>query len=148
MPSIIPSYVYTLFASMVVGAMLTVAFSISTLNTKQEAEEQQLRSLAEYFATKSCELAAMTTADKSSANLNLNTISFVGNQRYWVQLGNDSFSAWVEIGYGTIPHATIRQVLIPTKVSASGIYISGSGPATLQCYRQETTIYLNLSGGF
>jgi len=132
---------------MVVGAMLTVAFSISALSIKQEAEEQQLRSLAEYFATESCELATMTTADNSTANLNLDVPSFVGNQRYWVQLGNDSSSAWVEIGYGTIPHATMRQVLIPTKVSASGTYISGSGPAILQCYRQETAICLNLSGG-
>lgn len=148
MPSIIPSYVYTLFASMVVGAMLTIAFSISTLNTKQAAEEQQLRSLAEYFATESCELATMTTTDKSAVNLNLDVPSFVGNQRYWVQLANDSSSAWVEIGYGTIPYATVRQVLIPTKVSAAGTYISGSGPAILQCYRQETEIYLNLSGGF
>lgn len=148
MPSIIPSYIYTLFASMIVGSLLTVTFSLSTLNTRQEAEEQQLRSLAECIASKGCELVSAATTGLSSLNLTLDLPSFVGSQRYWVRLGNDTSLAWVEIGHGTAPKSTERQVLIPAKVSASGTYTSGSGPLVLHCYTKSMEIYLDLSGGF
>lgn len=148
MPSTIPSYIYTLFASMIVGSLLIVTFSLSTLNMKSEAEKQQLRSTAEYVATKSCELVSATATNKLDVNLTLDLPSFIGNQQYWVQLRNDSYSAWVEIGYGATPQPTERQVPIPAAVSVSGFYASGSGPAVLQCYTQDAGTYLKLSGGF
>lgn len=147
MPSIIPSYVYTLVASIVVGTLLIYAFDVSTVGTKGEAEKQQLRNLAEYVAIKSCELVSAATANNLSTSLRLDIPPLVGNQRYWIQLGNDSFVAWVGYGYGTTPSSTELQVTIPLEVSASGMYISESGSAILECSANSTGAYLQLLGG-
>lgn len=147
MPSIIPSYVYTLFATMIVGSLLVVTFSLSTVNIKNEAEKQQLTGLAEYVATKSCQLVSTMTMNKLAVNFTLTLPSLIGDQRYWVQLKNDSYSAWVETGYGTTPQTSENKVSIPSEVSASGEFIGGSGSAVLQCYTQGRETYLTLSGG-
>jgi hypothetical protein len=147
MPSIIPSYVYTLFASMIVGSLLVVTFSLSTVNIKNEAEKQQLTGLAEYVATKSCELLATAKTNGVAVNFTLSLPSLIGNQRYWVKLENDSYSAWVEVGYGITPQSSEHRVPIPSDVSASGEFIGGSGSATLQCHTEDAATYLKLSGG-
>jgi hypothetical protein len=147
LPSIIPSYVYTLFASMIVGSLLVVTFSLSTANIKNEAEKQQLTSLAEYVATKSCQLVSTMKMNKLAVNFTLNLPSLIGNQRYWVQLKNDSYSAWVETGYVRTPQKNENRVPIPSEVSASGEFIGGSGSAILQGYTQGAGTYLTLSGG-
>jgi len=147
MPSIIPDYVYTLFASMIVGTLLIYAFSISALNMENEAEKQQLRNLTKYVATKSCELVSLATTCNLSTSLRLSIPLIIGNQEYWIQLGNDSFFAWVESGYGMTPYSAEQQVSIPAKVSASGTYISSSPTAILECYANGTATYLKLSGG-
>jgi hypothetical protein len=147
LPSIIPSYIYTLFASMIVGSLLIVTFSLSSINIKSEAEKQQLKTIAEYVATKSCELVSATAANKLAVNFTLDLPSLIGDQRYWVQLNNDSSVAWVETGYGIIPQPTDYQALIPSGISASGTYTSGSGPAVLQCQAQDAETHLSLSGG-
>jgi hypothetical protein len=133
---------------MIVGSLLIVTFSLSTLNIKSEADNQQLRSLAEYVATKSCELISATTASTLTVNFTLNLPTLVSNQRFWIQLRNDSSLTWVEIGYEKAPQPTAPQVQIPAKISASGLYLSGSGPAVLQCHTQDAETYLKLSGGF
>jgi len=148
LPSIIPSYIYTLFASMIVGSLLIVTFSLSSINIKSEAEKQQLKTIAAYVATKSCELVAATATNKLAVNFTLDFPSLIGDQRYWVRLDNDSSVAWVETGYGTTPQTTDHQALIPVGISASGAYISGSGPAVLRCQTQDAGRYLSLSGGF
>ena len=147
MPSIIPSYVYTLFASMIVGSLLVVTFSLSTVNIKNEAEKQQLTGLSEYVATKSCELLATIKTNRLAMNLTLDLPPLVGNQRYWIKLENDSYSAWVEVGYGIKPQSTEHRVPIPSDASASGQFTSGSGSAILECYTQDAATYLKLSGG-
>ena len=147
MPSILPSYVYTLFATMIVGSLLVVTFGLSTVNIKNEAEKQQLKTLSAYVATKSCELLSMTKTSRLAVNLTLNLPSLVGNRRYWVRLGNDSYSAWVEVGYGTEPQSTEHRVPIPSDVSVSGEFIGGSGSALLECYTQDTATYLELLEG-
>lgn len=147
MPSIIPSYVYTLMASVVVGTLLIYAFDVSTVGTKNQAEKQQLKNIEEYVATKSCELVSATTAENLSASLRLDLQPLIGDRRYWIQLGNDSFAGWVESGYGTTPDLTEQQVPIPFEVSASGVYVSDSGSASLNCWANSTGTYLQLSGG-
>jgi hypothetical protein len=147
MPSIIPSYVYTLFASMIVGSLLVVTFSLSTVNIKNEAEKQQLTDLSEYVATKSCKLLSMVKTVRLAVNFTLNLPSLIGNQRYWVKLDNESYSAWVEVGYGTKLQSTEHKVPIPSDASVSGEFISGSGSAILECYTQDAATYLKLLGG-
>ena len=147
MPSIVPSYVYTLFASVAVGAMLICFSGLSTVNVRHEAEKQQLRNIAEYVATKSSELISAKTVNNVTTNLTLNVPSLVGNQRYWVRLANDSSIAWVESGYGPVPQIIEPKVPIPFKVLAHGSYVSGSGTAVLECFANDTAICLELSGG-
>jgi hypothetical protein len=144
----VPAYIYTLFASMIVGAMLIYAFSASTINIKNEADQQQLQRIAQYVATNSLKLIAAATANNSSVSLTLDVPSSIADQRFWVQLQNDSSSTWIMIGYGTIPQPTEQRVMIPIKVSASGTYISGSGIAALECQANITATYLELSGGY
>jgi hypothetical protein len=146
-PSIIPPYVYTLFASMTVGAMLIYAFSTSAILIKNEADQQELQRMAQYVATNGLKLIA-ATANNSKVSLMLDVPSLIGNQRFWVRLQNDSSSTWIMIGYGTIPQPTGQRVTIPIKVSASGTYLSGSGIATLECQANVTATYLELSGGY
>jgi hypothetical protein len=147
MPSIIPSYVYTLMASIVVGTLLIYAFDVSTVGTKNQAEKQQLTNIAEFVAIKSCELVSATTAENLSASLRLDLPPLIGDQRYWIQLGNDSFAGWVESGYGTTPHLNEEQAPIPFEVSASGAYVSDSGSASLNCWTNSTGTFLQLSRG-
>ena len=147
MPSIVPSYVYTLFASMIVGALLIYSFNVSTTSIKAEAEQQRLGNLAKYVAVKCIELLSSTTIENLSTTLGLDIPSSVGNQRYWIQLQNDSSVAWVEIGYGTTPFPTDQRVLIPAKAYNSGEYVSGSGIAILECHSNSSGIYLRIAGG-
>ena len=147
MPSIIPSYVYTLMASIVVGTLLIYAFDVSTIGTKNQAEEQQLTNIAEYVATKSCELVSATMAENLSASLRLELQPLIGDQRYWIQLGNDSLAGWIESGYGPTLSSTEHHVPIPFEVCAVGTYVSDSGTARLSCWTNSTGTYLQLSGG-
>ncbi len=45
MPSIIPGYVYSIFAALIVGTIIVYACSISTLNVKNQANNQQLKNI-------------------------------------------------------------------------------------------------------
>ena len=71
MPSIIPGYVYSLFAALIVGAIIVYACSLSTLNIKNQATNQQLKNIDEYVATQSLTLLSHTTED------NQNTTQFL-----------------------------------------------------------------------
>jgi hypothetical protein len=148
LPSIIPGYVYTLFASIAVGALLIYASSISTVSIRNEAEQQQLKNLAEYVAAKSCELVSATTANNLTIRSTLSIPSIVGNKEYWIQLTNDSAQTWVEVGFGTSPNPTEYRTSVPMRASASGNYTSGWGRAVLECYANGSGTYLELSGGY
>jgi hypothetical protein len=147
MPSMIPSYVYTLFASLIVGSIVISACALSTLNVKNEAAQQDLSNIAEYVAAESLELVSHAKTDNLTSTLSLTVPSSIGNQRYWIQIANDSSRAWVEVGFGTVPTVSEQRTYMPAEVSASGTYISGLGTATLQCHFDDPDVYLNLSGG-
>ena len=148
MPSIIPSYVYTLFAMIAVGALLVVAFTFSTENLRNQAETQQLQRIAEYVAAKGCELVSASKANVIYTNLTLDLPILVGNKPYWIQLENDSSSAWVEAGFGDVPLGTGQLVTIPLEVSASGTFMSQYGIPVLQCNVTNGNVFLELSGGY
>jgi len=147
MPSIIPSYIYTLFASIIVGTIVISACGLSTVNVKTEAEKQQLSNIAEYVATESLELISHATAENLTSTLQLNVPQLIGNQRYWIKIANDSAKTWVEAGFGTNAIASEQLAYIPSEVVASGTYTSGSGAASLECYSDSSGVHLNLSGG-
>jgi len=147
LPSIIPSYIYTLFASIIVGTLVICACSLSTLNVRNEAEKQQLLNVAEYVSTKSLELTSHATTDNLTSTISLNVPSLIGEKRYWIQIANDSFRAWVEVGFGTTVRSSEHRKYTPSEVSASGTYISGSGVASIECYSDSSGVHLILSGG-
>jgi hypothetical protein len=147
LPSIIPSYVYTLFASIIVGAILICACGLSTVNIRHEAEKQQLSSVADYVVTKSLELISYASTDNLTSTLHLDVPLLIGNQAYWLQIANDSDSAWVEIGFGTSVQSSGHRAYIPSEVSAEGTYVSGVKSACLECYMNDSNVCLMLSGG-
>ncbi|MEM3356524.1 MAG: hypothetical protein QW166_01720 [Candidatus Bathyarchaeia archaeon] len=147
MPSIVPSYIYTIFASIVVGALVICACGASTLNLRTEVEKQQLLNVAEYIFTESMALISQAKAGNVSSSVRLHVPSLIGDKNYWIRISNNSASAWVEAGFGVVATSSERRVCIPAEVSASGSYISSSGIATLTCHANASGVYLTLSGG-
>ena len=145
MPSIIPSYVYTFFALSIVGTLLICTFSAFAVSVKQDVETEQLKNLLEYVAAESCELISTATTNNSTATVRLALPLRVGEKGYWIQLRNDSSSAWIEGGLGNTPVQTSLTIFAPGLVAASGLYNSGYGFAELECQLQGTTVYLNLT---
>jgi hypothetical protein len=144
-PSIIPSYVYTFFALSIVGTLLICTFSAFAVSVKQDVEIEQLKNLLEYVAAESCELISTATTNNSTATVRLVLPLRVGEKGYWIQLRNDSSSAWIEGGLGTTPVQTSLTRFVPGVVAASGLYSSGYGFAELECQVQGTVTFLNLS---
>ena len=147
MPSIIPSYVYSLFAALIVGTIIVCSCSLLTLNIKNEAEQQQLTNLSKYVATESLNLLSYSTEDNHNTTHFLNLPSQIGNQIYWIQISNDSFSAWVESGFGLTVTSSRAHVSIPINILASGTFISSYGRAFLQCTSENQTTTLTLISG-
>ena len=145
MVTIIPSYVYSIFAAIVVGTIIVSSCSLSMVNIKNEAENQQLANIDEYVATQSLILVTHVTEDGQNTTQFLNLPSQIGNQEYCICLANDSSSAWVESGFGTAVLQGQPQIYIPAEVSASGVFISGWGRAFLQCYYQNQIVTLTLT---
>jgi hypothetical protein len=145
MPSIIPGYMYSIFAALIVGAIIVYACSISTLNVKNQANNHQLKNIDEYVATQSLTLLSQTTENNQISTRFLDIPSSIGNQRFWISIASDSSGAWVESGFGTIITSKNPQANIPVNVDASGYFISGSGRAILQCHLENQTAILTLT---
>jgi hypothetical protein len=147
MPSIIPGYLYALFASVIVGTLIISSCALATINVKAEAEKQQLSNISDYVATKGMELVASAPSNNCTLKATLDVPPLIGNQRYWIRILNDSSRAMVEVGFGTIAVSSEQRAYIPSDADASGIYISGSGAAFLQYHSNNTGSYLTLYGG-
>ena len=145
MPSIIPGWVYSIFAALIVGTIIVYACSIATLNVKNQANSQQLKNIDEYVATQSLSLLSHTTENNQNTTQFLDIPSSIGNQRFWIRIANDSSGAWVESGFGTTLSSNSLQMNIPANFDASGYFISGSGRAKLQCQFENQTATLTLT---
>jgi hypothetical protein len=146
LPSIIPSYIYTLFASLIVGTIIIASCALVTVAVKNDAEDQQLLNISGYVAAKCLELASVPTAENLTASVAIDIPQLIGNQRYWIQIQNDSSQAWVQAGFG-ISSPDQRRTEIPLDVVASGLYQSGSGPVFLRYSSNNTGSFLSLYGG-
>jgi hypothetical protein len=143
MVTIIPSYVYSIFAALIVGAIIVASCSLSMLNVRNEAENQQLANVDEYVAAQSLTLIAHVTQDGQNATEFLGLPSQIGNQEYSISIANDSSSAWVESGFGPSVQSQ-PQIYIPAEINASGTFVSGWGRAFLDCYYQNQIVTLTL----
>ena len=145
MPTIIPSYVYSLFAALVVGAMIIASCSLSVVTVKNEATRQQLMNIDEYVATQCLNLVTKTMQDYQNATQFLNLPAQIGNQEYWVYIGNDLSSGWVQSGLGTTFTLNQPAFNIPANIEASGTFVSGWGRAELHCYNENQTLIITLT---
>jgi|WetSurMetagenome_2_1015567.scaffolds.fasta_scaffold307523_2 hypothetical protein len=146
MPSIVPSYIYVLFACVVVGTIIIAACGLATLNIKTDADQQQLSNLSEYVAAQSNQLVLQATRDNASSTVYLNLPANIGNQKYWIQIESDSSKAWVTAGFGSIQADSNRRTYIPADVAASGVYTSYSGLAVLKCQTDGSNVNLTING--
>jgi hypothetical protein len=144
-PSIIPGWVYSIFAALIVGTIIVYACSVATLNVRNQANIQQLKNIDEYVATQSLSLLSHTNENNQNTTQFLDIPSSIGNQRFWIQIANDSSGAWVESGFGTTPSSNNLQMNIPADFDASGYFISGSGRAKLQCQFENQIATLTLT---
>jgi len=148
LPSIIPSYVYSLFASLIVGAIIVSSCGLSIASVKQHAEEQQLSTIANYVASESMQLISSNSNDNLISTVLLDLPSLIGGQRYWIHLANDSSRAWVEIGFGAVIELTGRRAEIPADIFAYGFYVSGSGQIWLRSYCNDNGVHLTVEGDY
>jgi hypothetical protein len=146
MPSIIPSYVYTLFASLIVGTIVVCACGILTLNIKNIAEDRQLVNISEYVAVQSNELVLRAARDNMNSTVYVNVPSSIGNKQYWIQIANDTTQTWVAAGFGAVGGSSEQLANIPAQVDASGIYSSYTGKVILECQTDSLGVHLKIYG--
>jgi hypothetical protein len=147
MPSIVPNYVYSLFAALIVGTIIVFSCNIIISNIKNQAESQQLTNIEKYIATQSLKLITQALANNENATQFLEIPSSIGTKPYWIRIANDSQKTWVESGFGTNVNSKQQGFSIPAIVSASGNYVSTSGRAYLNCYIENQTMILKLIEG-
>jgi hypothetical protein len=147
MPSIIPGYVYALFASLIVGTLVIGACGVAMANIKANAETQQLSNISSYVATKSLEALSSGSTGNFTLTCSVDVPPLIGNQRYWLRLDNSSSYAWVEAGFGSYATESAPLTYIPCNALLSGDYVSGSGPAFIQFVSNSSGFYLTLFGG-
>jgi len=148
MVTIIPGYVYSLFAALIVGTIIVSSCTLSMVNIKNQADNQQLTNIDEYVATQSLTLITQTTQDNQNTTQFLNLPSQVGNQEYWIcltSLTNDSSGVWVASGFGATVNLNQPQICIPANVVVSGSFVSDWGRAFLQCCYVNQTVTLTLN---
>jgi len=135
LPSITPSYLYTLIALMAVSSLLVFSFMAYVDALRFSSEVKYLRNLMDYVATKSTELLTLTLTTNTTADTFLQMPATVGNKQYWFLLHNDSAKTWLEGGFGNTPlNGTDLRIYLPEEASATGYFISGYGAAHLKCY--------------
>jgi hypothetical protein len=146
MPSIVPSYIYVLFASIIVGTIIIGVCGVSTLAIKNDADKQQLSNLAQYVAAQGNMMILQANRDAANSTFYLNLPSNVGNQKYWIQIENDTAKAWVTAGFGDIQTSSNQRTYLPADITASGVYISYSGLAVLKCETDGSNVKLTIKG--
>ena len=128
MVTIIPSYVYSIFAALIVGTIIVSSCSLSMVNLKNEAENQQLANVDEYVAAQSLTLIAHVTEDGQNTTQFLDLPSQIGNQEYSISIANDSSSAWVESGFGATASKVNHKYTYQPKLTHQGLsLVVGAG---------------------
>jgi hypothetical protein len=144
MPSIIPSYVYSLFAALIIGTILVYSCSAVTLNVRNQADRQQLANIGDYIAVQG--LFLVSNGNNQNISQFLQIPASIGRNQYWIALENDSSGAWVELGFGTKVGHTTQTTYIPAKIEASGTFISSSGRPVLKYFVENQSLILKLVG--
>lgn len=144
MPSIIPSYVYSIFAALIVGTIIVSTVSLSMSNIKIEAENQQLTNIDQYITAQILNIVSQMKNNQVSTE-QLSLPPQIGDQIYWVNIANNSAGAWVQAGYGITVNPNQPKAYIPAHIAASGYFVSSYGRAVLECYIENQTVILTLT---
>ena len=146
MPSIAPSYLYTIIALIAVSTLLSVAFLAYTTAFRVSSETKQLKNLMDYVAARGTELLTLATATNATAETFVQMPVTIGDRQYWLQLRNSSAEAWLEGGLGNAPtERTGLRVYLPKGTAAGGYYLAGYGAAYLRCSATSGAFQLNLT---
>lgn len=121
------------------------AFSYYTSTLRAIPEIEQLKNILDHVVAKGNELLTLTITTNATVNIVVQIPSSIGHRQYWIQVRNDTSNAWLEGALGHIEESrTTYKVFFPGKASTSGHYISGYGPALLECYMNGSIPQLNL----
>jgi hypothetical protein len=145
MVSSIPSYMYSLFASLIIGSILVCAVSVETMSIRSSANEQQLQNIQQYVAAQALTLITQTTIDGQTTTQYLDIPSAIGNQRFYIHLSSDQNSAWVTSDFNQNTTIGSHPTEIPAKTEAQGSILSGQARPLLQCHNQNQIITLTLT---
>ncbi len=146
MVSIIPGYMYSIVAALIVGTIIISTCSLAMVNVRNESASQQLKNVDEYVAARSLTLINQAAEGGQNTTEFLNLPSQIGNREYWISLANDSTGAWIESGFGSAAIGSDPQLSVPAQVAASGSFVSGWGRPLLECYWMNQTVCLTLMG--
>jgi hypothetical protein len=137
---------YTFIALVAIGTILIFSFSSYASTIRAAPEIESLQNILDHIAAEGNELITLVTTTNSTAHLIVQLPSAIGNQEYWIRVRNDSSKAWLEGGLGQIRNSeTAYRVFFPEKMSTSGYYLGGYGPAILECYMNGSVPQLNLN---
>jgi len=146
LPSVASSHLYTFLALTIVSTLLVFSFSSYASTVRTLPEIEQLRNILDHVAAKGNELLTLVTTTNSTVQTFVQLPTTIGYREYWIRIRNDTSNAWVEGALGKIGDGgTEYLVFFPKKVSTSGCYIGGYGPAILECYMNGSIPQLNLS---
>lgn len=147
MPTDAVDHLQSFLALTIVGIILTAAFSVFANSLTQSSEAIKLNDVLHHVAANA--IAALDTLTEENATINVVLILplKIGNKDYWIKIGNDSSSAWVEGGFGsrfTEGEHDFR-VYLPKKVLASGTFEGGYHLAQISCIMNGSIPQLTLS---
>jgi hypothetical protein len=146
MVSNIPSYMYSLFASLLIGSILVCAVSVETGSIRNSADQHQLENIQQYVAAQALTLIAQTTIEGQNTTQYLDIPSAIDNQRFYICLQSDQESAWVASGFDLNMTASYSNpTAVPAKATAQGSFLSGSGRPLLECHYQNQVATLTLT---
>jgi len=146
-PTDVVDYLQSFLTLAAVGIILTATFSMYVNSLGQGSEGNKLKEILNQVASKAADALAVLTEDNATLSLVFSLPLKIGNQDYWIRIGNDSSAAWVEGAFGSVSMDGEQEyrVYLPKKVYASGTFEGGYQLAQLNCTMDDSTPQITLS---
>jgi len=146
MPSNSINYLYSLLTLTLIGVILTSAFSSYCGVLKQSSESKKLEDVLKMIGSKAAYALMLLAENNATLILDFQMPSRIGDRYYWIRIGNDSSSSWIEGGFGLDSREGEQEsrIYLPRKVYASGTFESRYEIARLNCSMGESTFKITL----
>jgi hypothetical protein len=147
MPTDAMDYLHSLLTLTIVGIILTSSFAIYVNSLVQGSEVNHLKEVLNQVAAEAMGALVVLTEDNATVSAVFSLPLKIGNQDYWIRLGNDSSASWVEGAFGSVSTSREQEcrVYLPKKVYASGTFEGGYQLAQLVCVMNGSTPQITLS---